>query len=227
MDESSELVESEKIGLELDSDIEKIKEKLILKIVNNIFNLDAKNKANLIANLNNFFKSKLTREDIFNINEDDYTENEYRYFIIDKNNIDVNIIKIFLYLTKLIKSKYTVETDIEQYYKIFGTLMNKSKSDYLYNLFNIQIKCLLLDKENLFDIDCDDINLINITKFIGPDIEIKISSLHNSDILETIQNNDSFKSINNENFLKKNKDNIIIIINYEHEDEDSDDEFDF
>ena len=50
--------------------------------------------------------------------------------------------------------------------------MNKSKSDYLYK-FNIQIKCLLLDKENLFDIDCDDINLISMTKFIGPD-NIKI-----------------------------------------------------
>ena len=107
-DESSEMSESEKIGLEVDTNIDSIREKIILKIVKNIFNIDNNTKALLTSNLNKFMKQNLTRENIFDINEDDYTEIQSKYYIIDKDNINTNIIKIFKYLVKLIKNKYNV-----------------------------------------------------------------------------------------------------------------------
>ena len=217
--------ESEKIGLEVDTNIDSIREKIILKIVKNIFNIDNNTQALLTSNLNKFMKQNLTRENIFDINEDDYTEIQSKYYIIDKDNINTNIIKIFKYLVKLIKNKYNVNSNI-QYQKIFGSLINQNKPDYLYNLFNIHLKCLLLDKENLFGENCNDINLINKNIYIGNNIDIKISSLHQEEILEMIKTNSNLKSLNNKEFLQKNKDNIIVIINFD-EDDESDDDYDF
>ena len=95
------------------------------------------------------------------------------------------------------------------YNEIFGLLINNSFNNNNINKIFTDIKCVLSNQTDEDKCEYEQIDLL-----LNDDLIIKTGFIKDENITDFIEQND-IKGLNNKSFLEKNKNEIIIIINYE------------